>query len=136
MKTRWLALMASGLIASVALIPSVAQADQNSLTQLFPALAGVQLTPPQQTKIETLSNHALPQMKNLLTPEQQTQFKAALSSGKDVRGAVKSLDLSFKQRRQISNILQRTRSQINAIPTPEQLQQVQQNVQALQQQDR
>ena len=139
MKTRWMAVIASGLITSVPVLTvpaltAVAQAETNALTQLFPALAGVQLTPVQLTQLDSLSHQILPQVQNLLAAEQQAQFSAALAQGAGVRVAASSLNLSVTQRLQIFNILQTARSQVNTILTPEQQQQVQQNVQALQQQ--
>jgi Spy/CpxP family protein refolding chaperone len=102
--------------------------------QSFPALLGVQLTPTQQTQLERLRSQTLPQVQNLLSPEQQEQFYMALSEGKEVRVAVLSFNLSVTQRLQIRNILCPMQSRVEAILTPEQQQQIQQNIQALQQQ--
>lgn len=134
MKPRWMAWMASGLIVSVSVFPSIALADSNSLMQLFPALVGVRLTPEQQSQLERLKEQMLPQVQNLLIPEQQAQFNHSLSQGNGVRAAVLSLNLSVMQRLQVGNLLQTTRSQLATILTPGQQQQVQQNVQTLQQQ--
>jgi hypothetical protein len=131
-----MALIASGLIVSGSILPSVVKADTNSLAQLFPALVGVQLTPTQQTQLESLRNQTLPQMQNLLSPEQQKLFNTALSEGKGVRIAAQSLELSITQRLQMRKILRPLRSQIDTILTPAQKQQVEQNIQALQQQGR
>lgn len=128
--------IASGLIVSVPAFSSIAQADSNSLTQLFPALVGVQLTPAQQSQLERLSQQTLPQVQTLLAPEQQAQFNGALSQGNGVRVAALSLNLSVTQRLQILNVLQTARSQLATILTPEQQQQIQQNVQTLQQRGR
>ena len=135
MNTRWMGWLASGLIVSGTVFPLTAQADTTSLTQLFPALVGVQLTSTQQTQLESLSNQTLPQIQNLLTPEQQAQFNTALSEGKGVRVAARSLKLSVTQQTRILNLLRPLRSQIDTILTPEQQQQVQQNVRALQAQE-
>lgn len=74
MKTQWMAWMISGLMLSIPMVPSLAQADTNSLTQLFPALVGVTLTPAQQIQLENLSYQTLPQVQQLLTSEQQAQY--------------------------------------------------------------
>lgn len=124
--TRWMGWIASGLIVSVSALPSVAQ-TQSNLTQLFPALVGVQLTPKQQ-QLWSLSQQTLPQLRSVLTPEQQIQFNTALTQGKSVRVAALSLNLSATQRFQILNILKTTRSQLATILTPSQLQTVQQNI--------
>lgn len=136
MKTRLRAWIASVLITSCSVFPSVAKADTNSLTEVFPALAGVELTSEQQTQIENLSKETLPQVQNMLTPEQQVQFNTTLSEGKGVGVAARSLDLSFSERRQMYKILKPIESELKTILTPEQLEQMEQNVQALQQQDR
>jgi Spy/CpxP family protein refolding chaperone len=108
----------------------MARADSNSVTYLFPALAEIQLTPSQQTQLEAMSEQTQSQLENLLTPEQQAQFNNALSQGNGVRFAVQSLNLSFKERRQMTNILQRMRSEIDDILTAEQRQQIQQSPQS------
>lgn len=92
----------------------------------------VQLTPEQQSQLESLSQQSLPRVQALLTPEQRVQFDSALSQGKGVRVAALSLNLSVTQRLQILSILQVARSQFAVILPPEQQQQIQQNVQTLQ----
>jgi LTXXQ motif family protein len=134
-KTSWMIGLVGGLIVSGGW-PTVAQAETNSLTHLFPALVGVQLTSTQQAQLTTLTEQTLPQVQNLLNPEQQTQFKAALNQGQGVRAAALSLNLTIAQRFQLNQLLRPLRSQLNSILTPAQQQQVQQNVKALQQQGR
>jgi Spy/CpxP family protein refolding chaperone len=136
MKTRWMAWMASGLMVTMPVLPSIAQTDSNSLTQLFPALIGVQLTPEQQSQLETLSNQVLSQVQRVLTPEQDAQFNSALSQGQGIRVAAQSLNLSMKQRLQLRHLLQPLQAQLGTILTPTQQQQVQQNAQTLQKQRR
>jgi Spy/CpxP family protein refolding chaperone len=136
MKTQWLPWMASALILVVPAVPSVAKAETNSLTHMFPALVGVELTPLQQTQLQNLSKQTLPRVRRQLNPEQKAQFNSALSQGKGVRVALMSLKLSIGQQLQIRKILQPLQSEISSILTPEQQRQVQQNMQALQQQGR
>lgn len=133
MKIRLIIWLASGLMLSTSILPLVARAGSDSANYLSPALAEVQLTPSQQTQLEALREQTQSQLKNLLTPEQQTQFNNALSQGNGVRSAARSLNLSFRQRRQMRNILQAMRSQLDTILTPEQKQQVQENLQTSQQ---
>ncbi len=128
--------MASGMIVAVVNVATDARADTNSLTQVFPALTGVELTTTQQTQLTNLAQQTLPKLQSLLSPAQQTQFNAALASGQGVRVAALSLDLSVAQRLKILNLLQPLRSQVTTILTPEQQQQIQQNIQALKQQGR
>jgi periplasmic protein CpxP/Spy len=136
MPTRWIAAIASGLMATLPAVTAVAQVEPNSLIQLFPALVGVELTPAQQSQMATLSNQTLPQIQTLLTPEQQTQFNTGLAQGQGVRVAASALNLSIAQRAQIFQILQTTRSQVTTILTPAQQQQIKQNLRALKQQGR
>jgi hypothetical protein len=135
MKTQWMAWMAIIPIAAVPITASVARAETTSLTQLFPALTGVQLTPQQQSELQNLSDQTLPKVRELLTSEQQAQFNKFLAEGKGVRGAVLSLNLSIRQKRQISNILQPLKSKASSILTPTQQQQVQRNMQTMQKRD-
>lgn len=136
MKTQWMAWMAIFPIAVVPVTASQVRAEATSLTQLFPALSGVELTPQQQSELQSLSNQTLPKVRKLLTPEQQAQFNKFLAEGKGVRGAVLSLNLSNRQRLQISNLLQPLKSRVSSILTPAQQQQVQRNIQNMQKKDR
>ncbi|WP_171974710.1 Spy/CpxP family protein refolding chaperone [Leptolyngbya sp. 'hensonii'] len=118
------------------MVTTVAQAGPTSLTQLFPALEGIQLTPEQQAQLAALNNQTLAQIKSVLTPEQQSQFNAALSQGKGMQNALSSINLSMRQKRQLRGQLQNTHSQLNQILTPEQQQQLSKKVQTLQNQNR
>jgi len=122
MKIQLISLLASGLMISTAMFPVIARAD---VTYLPPALAEVQLTPSQQTQLERLKEQTQSQLDNLLTSNQQTQFKNALSQGSDIRSAVQSLNLPLKKRRQMQKIFQTMRSQLDTILTAEQKQQIQ-----------
>jgi Spy/CpxP family protein refolding chaperone len=125
--TRWMKWIVSGLLVTVPVLPTMAQTHTSSLTQLFPALVGVQLSPEQLTQLQSLSQQTLPQLRTVLTPEQQLQFNNALSQGTSVRAAVESLNLSATQRFQVMGILKTKRSQLATILTPSQWQQIQQN---------
>jgi hypothetical protein len=59
-----------------------------------------------------------------------------LLEGKGLGNVALALNFSVGQRLQIVNLLQPMRSQLTTILTPEQLQQLQQNLQSLQQQAR
>lgn len=132
---RWIARgTASALVLSTLAIPAAANAT--SLTQVFPALRGIALTSVQQTQLEQLSAQALPQVQQLLTPEQQTQFNAALAQGQGARAAALGLNLSGPQRLRLVSLLQPLRSRLAEILTPAQQEQVQRNVQAMQQSGR
>ena len=113
MKRQLISWLGSGLIISTFMFPLMALADSNSVTSLSPALAEIQLTPEQQTQVEVLKGKTEAQFKNLLTPKQETQLQ-------NIRTAFQSLELSFKQRQEMRNILQSMRLQVDKILTPEQ----------------
>jgi Spy/CpxP family protein refolding chaperone len=136
MKRRWIGVMLGVPIMVAPITTSVALAEPASLTQLFPALVGIQLTPEQQAQLGTLTNETLPKVQSVLTPEQQTQFNTALTQGKGVRVALLSLNLSIAQQMQLRHLLQSARSQVTQTLTPEQQQQLRSNVQSFQNQGR
>jgi Spy/CpxP family protein refolding chaperone len=122
-----------GILASLVLSVSPAWAESPTLTQMFPVLNGINLTPAQQVQLTSLSHQTLPQVQAILTPEQQTQFEASLAQGQGVGNSLLSLDLSRSQQLKLRKIMKSARSQITETLTPEQQQQIQQNVQNLQQ---
>jgi len=128
MKVRLMPLLVSGMMISMTAFPVNAQANPSSTANTFPALAEVQLTPSQQTELEALREETLSQLAILLSPAQQAQLEGAVSQGDSLKSAVRSLDLSFKKKRQMRGILQDMRSEIDKILTPEQKQQLQDNL--------
>jgi LTXXQ motif family protein len=133
MKNRWIALTIGGLLLTAPTFTPAARAETGSLTQLFPALVGIQLMPAQQVQLKQLSQQTLPQVQQLLSAEQLAQFNTALTKGQSVRLALTSLDLSIPQQFKLHRVLQSARSQLTHILTPEQQQQLMQNARSLQQ---
>lgn len=132
MKSKLVSMLTSAMVLTTT---TVVQAQTTPLTQMFPALSGVSLTQEQQTQLQQLSEQTLPEVTNLLTEEQKTQFQAALAAGKGVRVAVLSVNPSTQQQKQIRGILQAKKTQINKTLTSQQKRQVMQNLWSLQQQD-
>ncbi len=132
----WMALMFSIPIVVAPIVTTIAQAKPASLTQLFPELAGIQLTPEQQSQLAALSEKTMAQINSVLTPQQQSQFKASLNQGNGMQNALSSVGLSIPQKRQLRNQLQNTRSQLTQILTPEQQKQLSNKAQTLQNQNR
>lgn len=133
MKSRLFAGVAGVLVIISSFPAFVANAQaqpQQSLTQMFPALAGIQLTPEQVTQLEQLRGQTRTQVMNILTPEQQIQLQATMAQAKELRSAVSAMNLSQQQRSQLQGIFQSVRSQLNAILTPEQQRQLMQNIPA------
>ena len=129
MKTRLISWLASGMIISTFMFPSMAKADSNSTAFFPPALEGIELTSSQQEQFQAVREQTKSQIKTLLNAEQQATLKDALAQGNDMRSAMKSLDLSFKQRREMKNIMQTMRSEVESILTPEQKDQIQDRMQ-------
>jgi hypothetical protein len=121
----------SAIAALVGTNPAVAQPA--SLSQLFPALVGIELNSTQQVTLERLTEKTLPQIKQILTPPQVQQFDTALKQGQSVRSAIFALDLSMSQRFKLSSQLQSMRSKLTSILTPKQQQQITQNALSLHQ---
>ncbi|MEO0948708.1 MAG: Spy/CpxP family protein refolding chaperone [Cyanobacteria bacterium J06641_5] len=125
MKARLIPLLVSGMAISIIVFPLNVKANPSSTATTFPALAEVQLSPSQQTELEALKEETLSQLAILLSPAQQAQLEDAVSQGDSLKSAVRSLDLSFKKKRQMRGVLQDMRSEIDKILTPEQKQQLQ-----------
>jgi LTXXQ motif family protein len=126
--------IAIGSVITALVVAAPAQAQSVALTQLFPALVGVELQPAQKASLEQLSQQTLPSVRRLLSPTQLRQFNLALQQGQSVRSGLFSLDLSRSQQFTLARKLQSVKSQLTAILTPEQQQQVAQNALALSQQ--
>jgi LTXXQ motif family protein len=112
-------------------VATVAQTQMGSLTQLFPALVGIELNPAQRSQLEQLSQQTLPKVQNLLSSEQLKQFNASLLKGQSVRNSLSALDLSFAQKLRLRNVLQSVKLQLNQTLTPEQQRQAKQNARSL-----
>lgn len=123
--------IAIGCVATSLIVVAPAQAQPARLTQLFPALVGIELQPTQQAKLAQLSQQTLPEIKQLLSPVQVPQFDAVLKQGQSVRVALFSLNLSTAQKFKLTRKLNSIRSQLEQILTPEQQQQVAQNARSL-----
>jgi hypothetical protein len=125
--------MAIGSVITALVVTAPAQAQSVALTQLFPALVGVELQPDRKASLEQLSQQTLPSVRGLLSPTQLRQFNLALQQGQSVRGGLFSLDLSRSQQFTLVRKLQAIKSQLTQILTPEQQQQVTKNALALSQ---
>jgi hypothetical protein len=112
-------------------VATVAQTQPGSLTQLFPALVGIELKPAQRLQLVQLSQQTLPKVQNLLSAEQLKQFNASLLQGQSVRNSLSALDLSFGQKLRLRHVLQSVKSQLNQTLTPDQQRQAMQNARSL-----
>jgi LTXXQ motif family protein len=123
--------IAISILAIATPVATVAQAQTDSLTQLFPALVGIELKPAQRSQLVQLSQQTLPKVQSLLSAEQLKQFNASLLKGQSVRSALSGVDLSFAQKLRLRNVLQSVKSQLNQTLTPEQQRQAMQNARSL-----
>jgi hypothetical protein len=112
-------------------VATVAQTQPGSLTQLFPALVGIELKSAQRSQLLQLSQQTLPKVQNLLSAEQLKQFNASLLQGQSVRNSLSALDLSFGQKLRLRNVLQSVKAQLNQTLTPDQQRQAMQNARSL-----
>lgn len=121
----------SGALILISPFPTVmAHAQTQPLTQTFPALSGIQLTPEQTAQLQQLQTQTRTQVMNVLTPEQQSQLQTTIAEAKELRSALNSMNLTQQQRSQLQSIFQSVRSQLNTILTPEQRRQLMQNLPA------
>ncbi|MCV3212228.1 caspase family protein [Plectonema radiosum NIES-515] len=80
----------------------------------------ISLTQRQQTQIEQIRANVLKQIEQLLTEEQDAQFKAALSTGKSGREAFTALKFTPQQQTELQQIMVRSQQQMEAVLTPDQ----------------
>jgi hypothetical protein len=123
--------IAMSTLALVTPVATVAQTQLGSLTQLFPALVGIELQPAQRSQLLQLSQQTLPKVQSVLSTEQLKQFNASLQKGQSVRSALSGVNLSFSQKLRLRNVLQSVKSQLNQALTPEQQRQVKKNARSL-----
>jgi hypothetical protein len=121
----------STLVVVVPAAAAIAQSQMGSLTQLFPALVGIELKPVQRSQLVQLSQQTLPKVQSLLSPEQLQQFNASLLKGQSMRTALSGVDLSLAQKLRLRNVFQSVKSQLNQTLTPEQQRQAMQNARSL-----
>jgi hypothetical protein len=132
MNAKWICIAIGGSMTILPALTAPVEARPIALTQLFPALNGVRLTPAQEIELERLTVQTLPQIKSGLSPTQLTQFEAALQAGKPVRVALADLDLSVPQKLKLSREFSAVRVKLSQILTAKQQQQVVDNASAIQ----
>lgn len=105
-------------------------------------LRGIDLSPDQQASLRQIHQETRTQITGVLTPEQRQQMEARgqrwdSSAPREgmlwPRMGLRNLNLSEAQRDQIKTIMERSRSQVQSLLTPEQRQQYEANVQAMRQ---
>lgn len=105
-------------------------------------LRGIDLSPEQQASLRQIHQETRTQISGVLTPEQRQQMEArgqrwdSSAPREDMlwhRMGLRNLNLSEAQRDQIKTIMERSRSQVQNLLTPEQRQQYEANVQCMRQ---
>jgi periplasmic protein CpxP/Spy len=127
MKYRLVA-MTAGLLLTMPFNPFSAQASE--LIATFPALQDVELTPSQRQQLSVLSNKTLAEVRAILNTEQKAKFNHSLATGAGIKKSLLGTNLSLPQKFQLRNTLAPKQQQVEAILTPAQKQQVQQNLSA------
>jgi Spy/CpxP family protein refolding chaperone len=128
MQHPFLAAIGSGLFLTTPIVTINAQASP--LTDTFPALQGIELTPIQYRKLTVLSNQTLAEVRAVLTPSQRVKFNRSLATGVGVKKSLLASNLSLSQKLQLRNLLAPKQQQLEAILTSEQQQQARNNVSA------
>lgn len=130
MKLQSVPWLTGGVVASIFTFSSMAMANPNTTSSSFSISSEVRLTSAQEAQLEDLKARTISQLKNVLSSEQQAQLEESLKGGENFKAAIHSLDLSFRQGRQVRSIFGDVRSQLDTILTPEQKQQIGQAVQS------
>jgi Spy/CpxP family protein refolding chaperone len=149
MKLKLMPMLVGG-VAALALIatPFVLKAHANTSEQPLLAqaqrqsqgrYAGLDLTQEQQDKIAQIRRETRSQIEALLTPEQQEQLKALRQNNRQqqreaFRAAREAVNLSDTQIAQMREIRKSARTEMQAILTPQQQEQLRQNMQERRQQ--
>ncbi len=71
----------------------------------FPGSSGIQLTPEQKTAIDQLETEIIPQIEEVLKPEQIEEFEQQLEEGKSFRKAFKKLTLAPDQKNALAEVI-------------------------------
>ena len=118
-------------------LPAIVQAQRPNVESIREqALAGVNLTSEQKSRLAQVQQETRTQIEGTLTSEQLSQFKAAIVSGQDFRTAATNVNLSQEQKTKIRAIMKLAMQKGEAILTPAQQQQVRQNLRGLQNRNR
>ncbi len=125
MKRILLPIVACAVILFSLMAPGAAQA-QSLLAVSIPGLPNIELTPQQQDLLKQLETEVLPQLDEILYPEQREQLKSLISDGTtSFRKAFKSLTLSPEQKEKLGTLLKGLpKKDIFASLTPEQKKQL------------
>lgn len=102
MKRSLVSLFACLLVLLNLVIADAAQAQP--IAAISPGLQGVELTEQQQALLEQLKTNVLPQVENILSPEQRERFETAISDGTSFRKAFKSLSLAPEQKAELGKL--------------------------------
>lgn len=78
------------------------------------------LTPAQIKEIIQLQKQIHSNIEGILTPPQLQQFQASLAQGVSTRDALKSADLTIRQKVRVKNVMEGASMELKTILTPEQ----------------
>lgn len=134
MKLKLISMLAGAVVFVVPFTSHIsADAQPTPQTQLFPGLAGVELTPEQKNTLEQVRQDTKSKIEGILTAEQLSKFKATLEQGASLPTAFQSMALSSEQQTQLMTVMQSAKTKIDATLTPEQQQQIMENMRPLMQ---
>jgi Spy/CpxP family protein refolding chaperone len=125
-KTRLMAFVAGTTLAIAPFMPEMAQAQ--SPGQMFPLLAGIELTQQQQAQWSEMRSQTRSQIERIIRPEQINAFRSAINQGQTFQQAIAAVNLSNDQKAQLRQVFQASRKQTSSILTAAQKQQLMQNL--------
>ena len=134
--TRVLASAQSTAIAAmaataIAMTPVAAKAQTASFTDVLPILSGVELTTPQKIQLIEFASNLQSQIGQIVTSEQQNQFRTALGQGKGFPEAIAAMNITPEQQTRLQGVLVALRPQIVSTFTQTQRQKILENVRSL-----
>ena len=125
---KFIPLILSSALLVVPVTTTMAQAQPAEVVQMFPALAGVNLSESQMAQMQSLRQQTRSQIEGVVSSQQRQAFFNALQSGQGREDAIAAANLSDSQRTRVRSILKGAREEGRQILTVSQRRQILQNV--------
>ena len=123
-------ILSATILVSPMVVPMTAQAQPAQISQVFPALAGVNLSEAQISQMEQLRAQTRSQVNAIVSPQQRQNFFGELQAGNGLKDAIAAANLSDSQRTQVRGILGQSRQEAAQILTVQQRRQLLKNIRA------
>lgn len=124
MKIKLLPLVAGIATLSLLTAPLILNAQKSNAfpPEGPPGLAGLNLTPDQQAKLDKMRDSVDSQIEGILTPQQQQNFRRVRELRQELRQEMEALNLTEDQKNQMHSFMRANRDQMDSILTDEQKQ--------------